>query len=189
MFERDKEACCGNCPWWIEENHKTGFCQYTASESNEDERLKDIFWCAQHPLNRSAEERWLDGQKPISIKESAELLGGRVEDKPLPIHFLAPDMEPMSGENAMHKRISQAHELMVLRKQLELTQAQLAACAAGLWEDYDEAKHKDGKWLIEFVGNVVSTSRWDIDGWQHGLVNPIRVAELREDVLCVKIKI
>lgn len=115
-------------------------------------------------------------------------------------------------EGVAHKQIDKvaalAKECDKLRAQLEITQdardihhfelktvtKQLATCAAGPWEDYDEAKHKDERWrLTKFstgCTSIIYVAAWIGNEW-HTLgfgknfshskgYLPTRVAELRE---------
>jgi len=172
---RDKEATCGNCPWyecckivrWQADNHGGRGC-------------KD------HPLNKLAEARWLEGQmadRSIALGKNFLPLGdtwrGRAEASEHNFGIM------MGERDEIREQLTDCME-----KNLTLAR-KLTTCAAGLWEDYDEAKHKDGKyWLMRHRGCAPIVVRWisraniwrTPSGDDVRQYNPIRVAELREDV-------
>ena len=50
---RDKEATCGNCPWF-----NTGWCWYRQIHKD----MSESAWCAKHPRNQLALRRWMEKQ-------------------------------------------------------------------------------------------------------------------------------
>ena len=198
---RDKEATCGNCPWF-----NTGWCWYRQIHKD----MSESAWCAKHPRNQLALRRWMEKQlQPGTFDVSEEFYEDNIDYDEVETTQTPPQKYYTQGEiNKLREQLAQRDNDLVgmemkvqtlgvagALSEKERTAAYMAgvaagkeSCAAGLWEPYQEEKHKDGEWrLIQFSDEQAVRARWvsACEGWCHkysslGDINPIRVAELKE---------